>query len=63
MSNNIRLLYAFRSLSAAVNTYYLACCCCPINSSYVLLSNKIALLMDILLHQLTVSLCIEHTHI
>uniref|UniRef100_H2T9A0 S-phase cyclin A-associated protein in the ER n=1 Tax=Takifugu rubripes TaxID=31033 RepID=H2T9A0_TAKRU len=42
-----------KSLSAAVNTYYLACCCCPINSSYVLLSNKIALLMDVLLHQLT----------
>ncbi|CAF98291.1 unnamed protein product, partial [Tetraodon nigroviridis] len=42
-----------KSLSAAVNTYYLACSCCPINSSYVLLTNKIALLMDILLHQLT----------
>lgn len=51
--------FCLRSLSAAVNTYYLACSCCPINSSYVLLSNKIALLMDILLHQLTVSLCTE----
>ncbi|XP_070687222.1 S phase cyclin A-associated protein in the endoplasmic reticulum [Pempheris klunzingeri] len=42
-----------KSLCAAVNTYYLACSCCPINCSYVLFSNKIALLMDLLLHQLT----------
>uniref|UniRef100_A0A3Q3VZ53 U1-type domain-containing protein n=1 Tax=Mola mola TaxID=94237 RepID=A0A3Q3VZ53_MOLML len=42
-----------KSLCAAVNTYYLACSCCPINSFYVLFSNKIALLMDLLLHQLT----------
>ncbi|XP_062276866.1 S phase cyclin A-associated protein in the endoplasmic reticulum isoform X1 [Scomber scombrus] len=42
-----------KSLCAAVNTYYLACSCCPLNCSYVLFSNKIALLMDLLLHQLT----------
>uniref|UniRef100_A0A665VMP2 U1-type domain-containing protein n=1 Tax=Echeneis naucrates TaxID=173247 RepID=A0A665VMP2_ECHNA len=42
-----------KSLCAAVNTYYLACSCCPHNCSYVLFSNKIALLMDLLLHQLT----------
>ncbi|XP_061917315.1 S phase cyclin A-associated protein in the endoplasmic reticulum isoform X4 [Entelurus aequoreus] len=42
-----------KSLCAAVNTYYLACACCPLNCSYVLFSNKIALLMDLLLHQLT----------
>ncbi|XP_034442831.1 S phase cyclin A-associated protein in the endoplasmic reticulum isoform X5 [Hippoglossus hippoglossus] len=42
-----------KSLCAAVNTYYLACSCCPTNCSYVLFSNKIALLMDLLLHQLT----------
>ncbi|XP_071355277.1 S phase cyclin A-associated protein in the endoplasmic reticulum isoform X4 [Trachinotus anak] len=42
-----------KSLCAAVNTYYLACSCCPVNCSYVLFSNKIALLMDLLLHQLT----------
>ncbi|XP_061826376.2 S phase cyclin A-associated protein in the endoplasmic reticulum isoform X3 [Nerophis lumbriciformis] len=42
-----------KSLCAAVNTYYLACTCCPLNCSYVLFSNKIALLMDLLLHQLT----------
>lgn len=46
-----------------MNTYYLACCCCPINSSYVLLSNKIALLMDVLLHQLTVSLCVKQIYV
>ncbi|XP_029991637.1 S phase cyclin A-associated protein in the endoplasmic reticulum isoform X4 [Sphaeramia orbicularis] len=42
-----------KSLCAAVNTYYLACSCCSVNCSYVLFSNKIALLMDLLLHQLT----------
>ncbi|KAM3609196.1 uncharacterized protein V6R79_010877 [Siganus canaliculatus] len=42
-----------KSLCAAVNTYYLACSSCPLNCSYVLFSNKIALLMDLLLHQLT----------
>ncbi|KAK7891559.1 hypothetical protein WMY93_023522 [Mugilogobius chulae] len=41
------------SLCAAVNTYYLACASCPPNCSYVLFSNKIAFLMDLLLHQLT----------
>ncbi|XP_056273772.1 S phase cyclin A-associated protein in the endoplasmic reticulum isoform X2 [Pseudoliparis swirei] len=42
-----------KSLCAAINTYYLACSCCPPSCSYVLFSNKIALLMDLLLHQLT----------
>ncbi|XP_068579460.1 S phase cyclin A-associated protein in the endoplasmic reticulum isoform X2 [Cebidichthys violaceus] len=42
-----------KSLCAAVNTYYQACSCCPPSCSYVLFSNKIALLMDLLLHQLT----------
>ncbi|KAM4618652.1 S phase cyclin A-associated protein in the endoplasmic reticulum [Polymixia lowei] len=42
-----------KSLCAAVNTYYLACSRCPLNCSYVLFSNKIAFLMDLLLHQLT----------
>ncbi|XP_010727707.2 S phase cyclin A-associated protein in the endoplasmic reticulum isoform X4 [Larimichthys crocea] len=42
-----------KSLCAAVHTYYLACSCCHLNCSYVLFSNKIALLMDLLLHQLT----------
>ncbi|KAM6960609.1 S phase cyclin A-associated protein in the endoplasmic reticulum [Aplochiton taeniatus] len=42
-----------KSLCAAVNTYYLACSRCPPNCSYVLFSNKVAFLMDLLLHQLT----------
>ncbi|XP_075894162.1 S phase cyclin A-associated protein in the endoplasmic reticulum isoform X3 [Nelusetta ayraudi] len=42
-----------KSLCAAANTYHLACSCCPVNCSYVLYSNKIAFLMDLLLHQLT----------
>ncbi|KAK2917851.1 S phase cyclin A-associated protein in the endoplasmic reticulum isoform X1 [Channa argus] len=42
-----------KSLCAAVNSYFLACSCCPINCSYVLFSNKVALLVDLLLHQLT----------
>uniref|UniRef100_A0A8B9LIE4 S-phase cyclin A associated protein in the ER n=1 Tax=Astyanax mexicanus TaxID=7994 RepID=A0A8B9LIE4_ASTMX len=42
-----------KSLCAAVNVYYLACSRCYSNCSYVLYSNKIAPLMDLLLHQLT----------
>ncbi|XP_046890085.1 S phase cyclin A-associated protein in the endoplasmic reticulum isoform X2 [Hypomesus transpacificus] len=42
-----------KSLCAAVNIYNLACSHCHHNCSYVLFSNKIALLMDLLLHQLT----------
>uniref|UniRef100_A0A3P9IDR8 S-phase cyclin A-associated protein in the ER n=1 Tax=Oryzias latipes TaxID=8090 RepID=A0A3P9IDR8_ORYLA len=42
-----------KSLCAAVNAYYLACSCCPTNCSYMLFTNKIVLLMDLLLHQLT----------
>ncbi|XP_041693400.1 S phase cyclin A-associated protein in the endoplasmic reticulum isoform X4 [Coregonus clupeaformis] len=42
-----------KSLCAAVNIYYLACSRCHFNCSYVLFSNKVAFLMDLLLHQLT----------
>ncbi|XP_072527154.1 S phase cyclin A-associated protein in the endoplasmic reticulum isoform X8 [Salminus brasiliensis] len=42
-----------KSLCAAVNVYYLACSRCYSNCAYVLYSNKIAPLMDLLLHQLT----------
>uniref|UniRef100_A0A4W5P1M2 S-phase cyclin A-associated protein in the ER n=1 Tax=Hucho hucho TaxID=62062 RepID=A0A4W5P1M2_9TELE len=42
-----------KSLCAAINTYYLACSRCHLNCTYVLFSNKIAFLMDLLLHQLT----------
>ncbi|XP_030621792.1 S phase cyclin A-associated protein in the endoplasmic reticulum isoform X2 [Chanos chanos] len=41
-----------KSLCAATNTYNLACSGCYTNCSYVLYSNKIAFLMDLLLHQL-----------
>uniref|UniRef100_A0A674ATK4 S-phase cyclin A-associated protein in the ER n=1 Tax=Salmo trutta TaxID=8032 RepID=A0A674ATK4_SALTR len=42
-----------KSLCAAINTYYLACSRCHLNCTYVIFSNKIAFLMDLLLHQLT----------
>lgn len=42
-----------KSLYAAVNVYYLACSRCYSNCFYVFYSNKIAPLMDLLLHQLT----------
>ncbi|XP_034032394.1 S phase cyclin A-associated protein in the endoplasmic reticulum isoform X2 [Thalassophryne amazonica] len=42
-----------KTLCAAVHAYYLACSCCSYNCHYVLFSNKITLLMDLLLHQLT----------
>ncbi|XP_073688432.1 S phase cyclin A-associated protein in the endoplasmic reticulum isoform X4 [Garra rufa] len=42
-----------KSLCAAMNTYYLSCVHCHNNCSYVLYSNKITFLMDLLLHQLT----------
>ncbi|XP_070968093.1 S phase cyclin A-associated protein in the endoplasmic reticulum isoform X6 [Oncorhynchus clarkii lewisi] len=42
-----------KSLCAAVNIYFLACSRCHLNCSYVLFSNKVASLMDLLLHQLT----------
>uniref|UniRef100_A0A8C1YF14 S-phase cyclin A-associated protein in the ER n=1 Tax=Cyprinus carpio TaxID=7962 RepID=A0A8C1YF14_CYPCA len=42
-----------KSLCTAVNTYYLSCIHCHNNCSYVLYSNKITFLMDLLLHQLT----------
>lgn len=42
-----------KSLYAAVNVYYLACSNCYSNCFYVFYSNKIAPLVDLLLHQLT----------
>lgn len=59
--NNLLSSFCVRSLCAAVNIYCLACSCCPLNCSYVLFSNKIAFLMDLLLHQLTVSPCMPST--
>ncbi|KAM9377241.1 S phase cyclin A-associated protein in the endoplasmic reticulum isoform 1-T1 [Pholidichthys leucotaenia] len=42
-----------KSLCAAINIYHLACSGCALNCAYVLFSNKIVLLMDLLLHHLT----------
>ncbi|KAI5100474.1 S phase cyclin A-associated protein in the endoplasmic reticulum isoform X1 [Silurus meridionalis] len=42
-----------KSLYATVNVYYLACSRCYSNCFYVFYSNKIAPLIDLLLHQLT----------
>uniref|UniRef100_A0A8C9W0Q0 S-phase cyclin A-associated protein in the ER n=1 Tax=Scleropages formosus TaxID=113540 RepID=A0A8C9W0Q0_SCLFO len=47
------LRFPLKSLCAAVNTYYLACSNCYANCIYILFSNKITFLMDVLLHQLT----------
>ncbi|XP_077067262.1 S phase cyclin A-associated protein in the endoplasmic reticulum isoform X5 [Siphateles boraxobius] len=52
-----------KSLCAAVNTYYLSCAHCHNNCSYVLYSNKITFLMDLLLHQLTLFVPDEDTSI
>nr|XP_042699381.1 LOW QUALITY PROTEIN: S phase cyclin A-associated protein in the endoplasmic reticulum-like [Chrysemys picta bellii] len=43
-----------KSLCNTVNVYNLACSNCTENCTYVLFSNKITFLMDLLMHQLTV---------
>uniref|UniRef100_A0A8C4WCS3 S-phase cyclin A associated protein in the ER n=1 Tax=Gopherus evgoodei TaxID=1825980 RepID=A0A8C4WCS3_9SAUR len=43
-----------KSLCSTVNVYNLACSNCTENCTYVLFSNKITFLMDLLMHQLTV---------
>ncbi|XP_072838049.2 S phase cyclin A-associated protein in the endoplasmic reticulum isoform X2 [Pogona vitticeps] len=43
-----------KSLCSAINVYYLACNHCVENCTYVLFSNKITFLMDLLMHQLMV---------
>ncbi|XP_057280123.1 S phase cyclin A-associated protein in the endoplasmic reticulum [Pezoporus wallicus] len=50
----------FKSLSSAVNVYSLTCSNCAENCTYVLFSNKITFLMDLLIHQFTVSVPDEH---
>ncbi|KAJ8248775.1 hypothetical protein GJAV_G00227600 [Gymnothorax javanicus] len=52
-----------KSLCSAVNTFSLACSGCYSNCSYVLFSNKITFLMDVLLHQLTLYVPDEDTSI
>lgn len=43
-----------KSLFSTINAYHLACSNCVENCTYVLFSNKITFLMDLLMHQLTV---------
>ncbi|NXX83578.1 SCAPE protein, partial [Urocolius indicus] len=50
----------FKSLCNAVNAYSLACSNCTENCTYVLFSNKITFLMDLLIHQFTVSVPDDH---
>uniref|UniRef100_A0A8B9BGF0 S-phase cyclin A associated protein in the ER n=1 Tax=Anser brachyrhynchus TaxID=132585 RepID=A0A8B9BGF0_9AVES len=49
----------FKSLCNTVNAYGLACSNCTENCTYILFSNKITFLMDLLMHQLTVLLFYE----
>ncbi|NXN92808.1 SCAPE protein, partial [Rhinopomastus cyanomelas] len=50
-----------RSLCSAVNAYSLTCSNCAENCTYVLFSNKITFLMDLLIHQFTVSVPDDHS--
>ncbi|XP_054069721.1 S phase cyclin A-associated protein in the endoplasmic reticulum isoform X2 [Rissa tridactyla] len=50
----------FKSLCSAVNAYSLTCNNCAENCTYVLFSNKITFLMDLLIHQFTVSVPDDH---
>ncbi|KAM6302398.1 S phase cyclin A-associated protein in the endoplasmic reticulum isoform 1-T1 [Podargus strigoides] len=50
----------FKSLCNTVNAYSLACSNCAENCTYVLFSNKITFLMDLLIHQFTVSVPDDH---
>ncbi|NXW65006.1 SCAPE protein, partial [Eurystomus gularis] len=50
----------FKSLCNTVNAYSLTCSNCAENCTYVLFSNKIIFLMDLLMHQLTVSIPDDH---
>ncbi|XP_030312825.1 S phase cyclin A-associated protein in the endoplasmic reticulum [Calypte anna] len=50
----------FKSLCNAVNVYSLTCSNCIENCTYILFSNKITFLMDLLIHQFTVSVPDDH---
>ncbi|XP_068266129.1 S phase cyclin A-associated protein in the endoplasmic reticulum isoform X2 [Nyctibius grandis] len=50
----------FKSLCNTVNAYSLTCSNCAENCTYVLFSNKITFLMDLLIHQFTVSVPDDH---
>ncbi|KAM9640459.1 S phase cyclin A-associated protein in the endoplasmic reticulum isoform 3-T4 [Morphnus guianensis] len=49
-----------KSLCNTVNAYSLTCSNCAENCTYVLFSNKITFLMDLLIHQFTVSVPDDH---
>ncbi|NWU88468.1 SCAPE protein, partial [Upupa epops] len=49
-----------KSLCSAVNAYSLTCSNCAENCTYVLFSNKITFLMDLLIHQFMVSVPDDH---
>ncbi|XP_068000235.1 S phase cyclin A-associated protein in the endoplasmic reticulum isoform X2 [Melanerpes formicivorus] len=50
----------YKSLCSTVNAYSLTCSNCAENCTYVLFSNKITFLMDLLIHQFTVSVPDDH---
>ncbi|XP_010191581.1 PREDICTED: S phase cyclin A-associated protein in the endoplasmic reticulum, partial [Mesitornis unicolor] len=50
----------FKSLCNTANAYSLTCSNCAENCTYVLFSNKITFLMDLLIHQFTVSVPDDH---
>uniref|UniRef100_A0A8C9EIR3 S-phase cyclin A associated protein in the ER n=1 Tax=Pavo cristatus TaxID=9049 RepID=A0A8C9EIR3_PAVCR len=50
----------FKSLCSTVNAYGLTCNNCTENCTYILFSNKITFLMDLLMHQLTVNVPDDH---
>ncbi|XP_067327374.1 S phase cyclin A-associated protein in the endoplasmic reticulum isoform X1 [Anolis sagrei] len=49
-----------KSLCSTIHAYHLACSHCVENCTYVLFSNKITFLMDLLMHQLTVYVPDDH---
>ncbi|XP_042680556.1 S phase cyclin A-associated protein in the endoplasmic reticulum isoform X2 [Centrocercus urophasianus] len=50
----------FKSLCSTVNAYGLTCNNCTENCTYILFSNKITFLMDLLMHQFTVNVPDDH---
>ncbi|XP_062998279.1 S phase cyclin A-associated protein in the endoplasmic reticulum [Elgaria multicarinata webbii] len=50
-----------KSLCSTINAYHLACSHCVENCTYVLFSNKVSFLMDLLMHQLMVYVPDDHS--
>ncbi|XP_008941419.1 PREDICTED: S phase cyclin A-associated protein in the endoplasmic reticulum isoform X1 [Merops nubicus] len=57
---NVASRIPFKSLCNTVNAYRLTCSNCAENCTYVLFSNKITFLMDLLIHQFTVGVPDDH---